>query len=154
MALTPRRELFAQEYLKDLNATQAARRAGYARVDEGARLLADGAVQARIAQLQGERTQRLRIEADEVLNELLAVVRMNPDQVKKLRYADKLKALELCLRHMGMLHPDSAVQVNTTVTLGGVDVAERILRARKRAGIADERRADLREVGDIAQIKE
>jgi phage terminase small subunit len=74
MALTGRRDLFAREYLKDLNGTQAAIRAGYAPAGahvEGSRLLADEEVQAHIAGLAAARNTELKIEAREVLEELL-----------------------------------------------------------------------------------
>lgn len=68
-----RHERFAQEYLVDLNATQAAIRTGYsARTAEqqGARVFRDVKVQARIAELQAERAERTKIDADWVLRRL------------------------------------------------------------------------------------
>lgn len=56
--LTPRQERFAQEYVLDLNAMQAAVRAGYSKKGaktEGTRQLANAGVAARIAQLLAER---------------------------------------------------------------------------------------------------
>lgn len=81
MALTGRRELFAHEYLKDLNATQAAIRAGYSTSDaakEGHRLLADSAVQALVAALAAERNTELKIEARDVLLELQRLAMIDP----------------------------------------------------------------------------
>jgi phage terminase small subunit len=71
--LTPRQRLFAQEYLKDLNATQAAIRAGYSAKtanEQGARLIAKVSVRSQIERAQQERSERTRIDADWVLRRL------------------------------------------------------------------------------------
>lgn len=68
-----KQEQFCQEYLIDLNATQAATRAGYSAKtanEQGARLLANVSVQARIAELMDKRTKRTEITQDKVLSEL------------------------------------------------------------------------------------
>lgn len=81
MALTGKRDLFCREYLKDLNAKQAALRAGYSNADagkEGHRLLADELVQQHIAALAAERNQELKIEARDVLLELLRIASVDP----------------------------------------------------------------------------
>jgi len=73
--MTPRQERFCEEYLVDLNATQAATRAGYsARTAnrEGSRLLSNADIQARIAELRGAQSKRTLITADEVLAGLKA----------------------------------------------------------------------------------
>ncbi len=62
-----------QEYLLDLNATQAAIRAGYSAKtarQQGARLLAEAAIEAAIREAQAARSQRTGITADRVLAEL------------------------------------------------------------------------------------
>ncbi len=71
--LTPKQERFVQEYLKDLCATKAARRAGYsARTADriGPQLLAKTWVAAAVAEAQRARSARTRVEADRVLAEL------------------------------------------------------------------------------------
>jgi phage terminase small subunit len=73
MALTAKQQRFVEEYLVDLNATQAAIRAGYAESGasvEGARLLANAKVAAAVAALKAERAERTRIDADWVLARL------------------------------------------------------------------------------------
>lgn len=70
-----RHERFAQEYLVDLIAVQAYSRAGYvakgnAAETSAARLLRNVQVQARIAELQADRSQRTQIDADWVLQRL------------------------------------------------------------------------------------
>lgn len=76
MALDGKRGRFVEEYLIDLNATQAAIRAGYsARSAEvtGHRLLRDAKVAAAIAEAQTERSARTEITADRVLTELAKI---------------------------------------------------------------------------------
>lgn len=77
MALTGRQDLFAREYLKDLNATAAALRAGYSSADpakEGHRLLADLEIQNHITKLAAGRNEKLEIDAQDVLLELLRLL--------------------------------------------------------------------------------
>jgi phage terminase small subunit len=80
MGLNGRRELFAHEYLRDLNATQAAIRAGYSAKnanDEGSRLLADPAVQELVAKLAAARNEDVMIEARDVVRELIRLLNTN-----------------------------------------------------------------------------
>lgn len=74
--LTNKQEMFCREYLADLNATQAAIRAGYR--PKGAhvtasRLMANSEVQKRIETLKIERTERTRITSDYVLKRLVEI---------------------------------------------------------------------------------
>lgn len=74
--LSARQQLFVAEYLKDLNACQAAIRAGYsARTAEtaGPRLLRNVQVQSAVAEAQRRRLDRVEVKADEVLRELLRI---------------------------------------------------------------------------------
>lgn len=68
--MTPKQERFVQEYLIDLNATQAATRAGYsARTanEQGARLLANVSVRSALEAAMKDRGARTQITADYVL---------------------------------------------------------------------------------------
>ncbi|HDQ4772062.1 TPA: terminase small subunit [Yersinia enterocolitica] len=70
--LTDKQELFAREYLKDLNATQAAIRAGYSEKTaqvQSSRLLSNVMVQQRVSELASERNNRVGIDADYVLRQ-------------------------------------------------------------------------------------
>lgn len=70
--LTPMQMLFVREYLVDLNATQAAIRAGYSAKtasEQGSRLLANVKIRQLIEQAMAERAQRTEITADMVLRE-------------------------------------------------------------------------------------
>ncbi|MBV9528525.1 terminase small subunit [Sphingomonas sp.] len=71
--LTARQARFVDEYLLDLNATQAAIRAGFsARTAEqqGPRLLGNVGVAAAIRAAQAERSERTKVDADWLLNRL------------------------------------------------------------------------------------
>lgn len=140
--LTPKQQRFVDEYLVDLNATQAAIRAGYSQKtaqEQGARLLSNVMVQAAIAECMKAREQRTEITQDKVVKELAKVAFGDPRKVMswgpgglklkdsaeltdddaafvsevsetttehggslKLKTNDKLKALELLGRHLGM----------------------------------------------------
>lgn len=140
--LTDKQEQFCLEYLTDLNATQAAIRAGYSENtanEQGSRMLAKVNIQRRIAELKAERAERLQIQQDDILRELANIAFASPAQymdvvqidgisrilVKptaewteqqkaavtsikntpngiEIRLSDKIKALELLGKHLGM----------------------------------------------------
>ena len=71
--LSPKQERFAMEYLIDLNATQAAIRAGYAKRTAGSQghdLLKKPEIQAAIQEGRQEAEKRTDITLDRVLHEL------------------------------------------------------------------------------------
>lgn len=172
--LTKKNEVFCEEYLIDLNATQAAIRAGYSVESAGSigsELLKKPEIRARIDKEMAERSKRTGINADRVLRELARVAFLNPKDVidlntaevkedaseddlaviagvkvkyvphkdfdengdpvieqaieREVRMADKLKALELCGKHLGMFkdNPDSAAPVTVVINYdyGGGD---------------------------------
>lgn len=70
--LTDKQELFAREFIKDLNATQAAIRAGYSAKTArtiGSQNLTKLDIADRIAELNSERLERVQIDADYVLRQ-------------------------------------------------------------------------------------
>ncbi|WCK53849.1 terminase small subunit [Aneurinibacillus sp. Ricciae_BoGa-3] len=74
--LTPKQRLFVQEYLIDLNATQAATRAGYASDSahvQGARLLTNDKVKLAIDVAQEARQKRTGITADRVVEQIAKI---------------------------------------------------------------------------------
>lgn len=74
--LSAKQARFVEEYLLDLNATQAAIRAGYSAKtakQQGARLLTHVDVQAAIAAAKAARSQRTEITQDRVLAELAKI---------------------------------------------------------------------------------
>lgn len=75
-SLNDKQEMFCREYIKDLNATQAAIRAGYSAKTAGSianRLLAKVAVQTRINALKDQRIEEVKIDANYVLKRLVEI---------------------------------------------------------------------------------
>lgn len=73
MALTPKQQRFAEEYLVDLNATQAAIRAGYSEKTaevQGCRLLRNAQIAKFVQEARNKQSKRLEITADKVIQEL------------------------------------------------------------------------------------
>jgi phage terminase small subunit len=73
MALTPKQARFVAEYLIDLNATQAAKRAGYSEKTankQATQLLGKTSIAEAIATAQDKRAGRTEITQDRVLSEL------------------------------------------------------------------------------------
>jgi len=84
LTLTPQQLLFCQEYVKDMNGTKAAIRAGYAEksaVNQASRLLTNEYICSQIKQLMEDRLQAARVDKDLVLGEL---VRIAKSDVRKL----------------------------------------------------------------------
>lgn len=81
MALTAKQQLFVKEYLVDLNATQAAIRAGYKEKTAraiGAENLTKPNIQAAIESAMNKRSQRTEITADRVLQEYAKIAFFDP----------------------------------------------------------------------------
>lgn len=79
---------FAAEYIIDFNATQAAIRAGYSAKtakSQGSRLLTNVNLQAQLVKLIGERNERAKYDADQLLAELLTD---NSADIADLYYED------------------------------------------------------------------
>ena len=71
--MTPRQQAFVNEYLIDLNATQAAIRAGYSAktaLQQGSRLLMNVEVAAAVAEQKTKRSERTQVDADWLLTRL------------------------------------------------------------------------------------
>ena len=74
--LTAKQQRFVEEYLIDLNATQAAIRAGYSvnNADKiGSELLGKTRVSSTIAKAMAERSKRTGVNQDKIVNELAAI---------------------------------------------------------------------------------
>lgn len=166
--MTKKQKRFVEEYLIDLNATQAAIRAGYSPKtanEQGARLLANVSVQEAIAKAMAERSKRTGISQDRVIQELARIAFVNPQNVinpkdasvkadateddlaciqsvkvktmdgakgksveREVRLNDKMKALELLGKHLGMfkdkLEVDADMDLNITIDYGEDDAGE------------------------------
>ena len=78
--LTPKQQRFCEEYLIDLNATQAAIRAGYSHKNAdkiGSELLGKTRVSEEIAKAMAERSRRTGINQDRVLLEIAKLAFVN-----------------------------------------------------------------------------
>ena len=80
MTLNARQEMFCREYMIDLNATQAAIRAGYSAKNAnvlGAQNLSKINIQNRISDLKSQRNKQINIDAAYVLNRLIEIDQMD-----------------------------------------------------------------------------
>ncbi len=137
--MTKKQKRFIEEYLIDLNATQAAIRAGYSpdtAKSIGSENLTKPDIKAQIAKAMAERSRRTGVNADRVVMELAKIAFVNANDVidtetatlrpdalpedtaaiqsvkvktfgedgleREIKMADKLKALELLGKHLGM----------------------------------------------------
>lgn len=151
--LTAKQERFVEEYLVDLNATQAAIRAGYSPAtakDIGCENLAKPNVRARIDEAMAELSRRTGVNQERIIRELARVAFLNAPKVvnakdatvledaseddtaaiasikvkvvqgdfesveREVKFADKLKALELLGKHFGMFTDN----INLTGSMG------------------------------------
>lgn len=157
MALTAKRHRFVAEYLKDLNATQAAIRAGYAKKgakDQAYALMQDPDVAAAIKAAMEERNKRLQVDADYVLQRLVEIDQLDLADIHddagklvpikqwpliwrqmvkevdmktgKVKFHDKLRALELIGRHVNV----NAFKDQVDVTVTGLSA--RMAKAKER----------------------
>lgn len=163
--LNEKRQRFVDEYLIDLNATQAAIRAGYSvktANEQGARLLANVSVQDEISKKMADRSKRTGVNQDRVVLELAKIAFVNAADVinsddatikagaaaddtaaiqsvkvkviptkegegieREIRLSDKLKALELLGKHLGMWNDKLLdVNLNIPVVIDGEDRLE------------------------------
>ena len=99
MALTAKQERFVEEYLVDLNATQAAVRAGYSAAtaySNGHQCLKKTEIAVALRDARRERAQRLKLTADDVLLELWLIA------ITADRMRTRLAALSWIGKHLGM----------------------------------------------------
>ena len=114
--LTPKQAAFVQEYLKDLNGTQAAIRAGYSKKtanEQAARLLANASVQAAVTKGREKLAAKAEVTAERVLNGLLAEATADDGPTCKTA---RVKAWELLGKHLGLMTDRSKVEVSGDVT--------------------------------------
>ncbi len=157
MALTKKQKLFIEEYLIDLNATQAAIRAGYSSETAqqmGSENLSKPVIRAHIDKAMAERSRRTGVSADRVVQELAKIAFINATDVidpktatvkedalpedtaaiqsvkvktfgedgleREIKMADKIKALELLGKHMGMFKEKVDVNIQTSEKLDDI----------------------------------
>ena len=121
--MTDKQKLFADEYLIDLNATRAYK-AAYPKVKNdntaavsGSNLLRNTKVAEYIEERMADRAKRTEVTQDNVVKELETIgfaktALVNEFEVKT---NDKLKALELLGRHLGMFTDKSEVKATVSI---------------------------------------
>lgn len=162
--LNEKQRRFVDEYLIDLNATQAAIRAGYSAKTadvQGSRMLGNVKVQQAISEAMAERSKRTGVNQDRIVLELARIAFVNASDVidpedatikegasdddtaaiqsvkvkviptkdgegieREIRLSDKLKALELLGKHLGMWNDKLDVSVNIPVVISGEEQLE------------------------------
>lgn len=142
-ALNERQKRFVDEYLVDLNATQAAIRAGYSPKyanTNAPRLLQNTAIKDRISARMAEKESQLIADQDEVLRYLTAVMRGEEQDEKLMQnavgeierhnirnQANQLKAAENLAKRYGLLvekvESDVDMNLNITVDYGDGDTS-------------------------------
>ena len=115
MPLTAKQECFIDEYLIDLNATQAAIRSGYSAKTAhviGPENLGKLAIAAAIARAQADRIERTNVTQDYVLESIIsAMERCKQDDT--FNAAGVFKGAELLGKHLGMFQgADQGITVN------------------------------------------
>lgn len=138
-------EKFCNEYIKDMNATQAAIRAGYSEKTAGAqasKLLKIVNIKTRVAELRDAYLDENIMTAKQVEYELtrIALGLSNEKQVviegtgegcSEARIIDKppdeksrLKALELMAKRHRILSGDTTIDIKPVLIVGGDDIAD------------------------------
>lgn len=110
--LPPKQERFCQEYLKDLNATQAYLRAGYrSKINSAAvmahRLLKNPNIQKRVAFLQAERAKKVEVSAEVILANIMKIANLDPDSDRtSAKWSDVLQANVQAGKHIGLFQEE------------------------------------------------
>lgn len=140
-----RHEKFCQEYIKDMNATQAAIRTGYSEKTAnriGSRLLSNVDIKTRVAELREAyfnenimTAQQVEYELTRIAlglsNEKHVVIEGTGEGRSKARIIDKppdeksrLKALELMAKRHRILSGDTTIDIKPVLIVGGDDIAD------------------------------
>ena len=162
--MTKKQKRFVEEYLIDLNATQAAIRAGYSpdtAQQMGSENLSKPVIKNAIVKAIAERSRRTGINLDRVIQEIAKLAFLNPIYVidmdeatikgeanrddtaciasvkvkvipgedgniteREVKTYDKLKALELLGKHLGMFTDKLKMEGNVPVVIMGDDQLE------------------------------
>jgi phage terminase small subunit len=94
---TDKQEIFCQEYIVDLNATNAAIRAGYSpktAYSIASRLLRNVKIRARVTELMDERSKRTLVDADFVVRNLLDITAKCQQKVPVMEWNAENKCME------------------------------------------------------------
>lgn len=140
-----RHEKFCHEYIKDMNATQAAIRTGYSKKTakmQGSRLMTNDDIKLRVAELRDAYLDENIMTAKQVEYELtrialglstekIVVIEGQGDGWSTARIMDKppdersrLKALELMAKRHRILSGDTTIDVQPVIIVGGDEIAD------------------------------
>lgn len=140
-----RHEKFCHEYIKDMNATQAAIRTGYSEKTakmQGSRLMTNDDIKTRVAELREAyfnenimTAQQVEYELTRIAlglsNEKHVVIEGTGDGYSEARIIDKppdeksrLKALELMAKRHRILSGDTTIDIKPVLIVGGDDIAD------------------------------
>lgn len=110
--LTAKQKLFCQEYLVDLNGTQAAIRSGYSAKtaqEQSSRLLSNVMICSTIERLLQKRQKKVEVTADDILHELLILAKVD---------------LSEAFDDLGHLRPIKEIPENVRRAISNVEVFE------------------------------
>ncbi len=127
-----KQEIFVDEYMKDFNGTRAAISAGYSAIPQTAavqasRLLRNAKVQKAIDHKKGERSQRLELSTDKIVEEMAQIGFCESWSLNDKGVGTKLRALELLYTHVKTtkeFQPASFVDLIKQITEESDDSAE------------------------------
>lgn len=140
-----RHEKFCHEYIKDMNATQAAIRTGYSKKTakmQGSRLMTNDDIKLRVAELRDAYLDENIMTAKQVEYELTrialglstektVVIEGQGDGWSTARIMDKppdeksrLKALELMAKRHRILSGDTTIDIKPVIIMGGDEIAD------------------------------
>ena len=140
-----RHEKFCHEYIKDMNATQAAIRTGYSKKTakmQGSRLMTNDDIKMRVAELRDAYFDENIMTAKQVEYELTrialglstektVVIEGQGDGWSTARIMDKppdeksrLKALELMAKRHRILSGDTTIDIKPVIIMGGDEIAD------------------------------
>ena len=115
MSLTPKQARFVEEYLVDLNATAAAKRAGYSEKtaeQQGYQLLQKSSVQRAVTKAKESRSERTGITQDEVIQGLKKEATLEGDGSS---HSARVAAWAQLGRHLGMFNDKLNLGADTSL---------------------------------------
>ena len=119
--LTERQEVFCNEFIKDLNAVQAAIRAGYSTQHakkNAYTLLRQARISERIAELKGVSIKRTKIDADDILRRLVRIAERTEQEGD---YNAAIRSLELLGKHQALWTDRNITEIQNAFATGNSD---------------------------------
>lgn len=120
--LTGKQDRFVEEYLIDLNATQAAIRAGYSEktaAEIGFENLRKPQIAEVIAKSRQKTANKLEITRERVLEEIASIafeqIKDADPELNLPSYSDKNSALDKLSKHLGLFEQDNAQKAPTII---------------------------------------